>query len=135
MRVRVSKVKKQVRLRDKVYGPIMLLFVVICGVAMIHFHMAQKWHAAAAWTVVPFAIAIPTYYRYWSGWRFWAAWTICLLIHLAVMWLIFAKLLAGIVRMGTLYVVPFEFVETFVLLIAIGLVMRALGYKDKWIRL
>lgn len=132
---RVSRVKTQLRRRDKVLVPIALLLVVIFGVASIHFNMAQKWNAAATWTIVPFSAVIPMYYRYWSGWRFWVAWTICFLLQLGLMWLIFAKLLAGIVRMGTLYVVPFEFVESFVLLAAIGLVMRALGYKDKWIRL
>jgi hypothetical protein len=128
-------VKRQLRRRDKVLVPIALLLVVIFGVASIQFGMAQKWDAAACWTIVPFSVAIPMYYRYWSGWRFWAAWTICFLLQVGLMWLIFAKLLAGVVRMGTLYVVPFEFVEIFVLLLAIGLVMRALGLKDKWIRL
>jgi hypothetical protein len=135
MHGRVSSVTKQLRRGDKVLVPIALLLVMIFGVASIHFHMAQKWNAAATWTIVPFSIAIPTYYRYWSGWRFWVAWTICFLLHLGLMWLIFAKLLAGVVRMGTLYVLPFQFIEAFVLLIPITILMRALGQKDKWIRI
>jgi hypothetical protein len=132
---RVSRVKKQLRRRDKFAVPIALLLTVIAGFTMVHFHMAQKWDAAAAWTIVPFSAVIPMYYRYWAGWRFWAAWTICFLFHLGLMWLIFAKLLAGILLMGTLYVIPFEFVEAFVLLIPITVLMRALGQKDKWIRI
>jgi hypothetical protein len=135
MHERAKKVKRQPRRHDKLDIPILLLLTLVSILLIHHFHMAQKWHAAACWTILPFSIAIPAYYRYWSGWRFWAAWTICLLLHLGLMWLIFAKVLAGVERMGTLYVVPFEYVETFVLLIPIGLVMRALGYKDKWIRL
>ena len=135
MHGRVSEVKKQLRRRDKVLVPITLLLTVIFGVALTHFDMAQKWDAAACWTIVPFSAVIPMYYRYWSGWRFWVAWTICFLLHLGLMWFICAKLMADVVRMGTLYVVPLEFVEIFVLLLAIGLVMRALGQNDKWIRL
>jgi hypothetical protein len=135
MHGRVTEVKKQLRRRDKVLVPITLLLTIGFGVVLTQFGMAQKWDAAACWTIVPFSVAIPMYYRYWSGWRFWAAWAICFLLQVGLMWLIFAKLLAGVVRMGTLYVVPFEFVEIFVLLLAIGLVMRALGQKDKWIRL
>jgi hypothetical protein len=135
MHGRVSRVKTQLRRRDKIYIPIILLMTLMFGVTSVHFQMAQKWDAAACWTILPFSIAIPMYYRYWSGWRFWAAWSICFLLHLGVMWLIFAKWLVDVARIGTLYVLPFEFVESFVLLIAIGLVMRTLGYKDKWILL
>lgn len=60
---------------------------------------------------------------------------ICLLGHVGLMWLIFAVFLADVKWIGTIYVVPFEFIELFVLVVAVGMLMRKLGYKAKYIRI
>jgi nicotinamide riboside transporter PnuC len=135
MRRTVSRLKRRVRTSDRVILLVTLLLALGSAFAMAHFGMTQKWHAAACWTLVPFSAVVPMYRRYWSRWRFWAALTIRFVAHIALMWIIFARMLASIKQMGTLYVIPFEFVEGFVLLLAVTILMRALGLKDKWIRI
>ena len=146
MLAKVSRVKKQLRRRDNVLWPILLLFYVIAVFTTIHFNVSHTWDKAACWTILPFSVVIPAYYRYWSDWRFWTSWTICLLLHLGLMWLMFARALTDIERMGMIYSVPlgllwffvvvsFLALEPFLLLVAIGLCMRKFGYSDKWIRL
>jgi hypothetical protein len=135
MHGRVSQIKKRVRASDNIVLLITVLIAIGIVSWMVYFNVPQKWHAAACWTLVPFCAVVPTYRRYWSSWRFWAALTICLFAHLGIMWLIFARGLASVTQIGTIYVIPFELVEAFVLLVAITILMRALGQKDKWIRL
>jgi hypothetical protein len=143
---KMSRVKQQLRWRDNVLWPIFLLFYVIAGFITIHFRLGHTWDAVACWTILPFSVAIPVYYRYWSDWRFWTSWTICLLLHLGLMWLMFGRVLTEIARMGMMYKVPLELfgfflvvlfavLEPYLLLAAIGLVMRRLGYNEEWIRL
>jgi hypothetical protein len=112
-----------------------VLLAVGSAILMSHFGMSQKWHAAACWTLVSFAIVVSMYRRYWSSWRFWTALTICLLIHLIIVWEVFAQVLDGEKKMGTMYVIPFEYLESLALLIAVALLMRTLGHRGKYIRI
>jgi nicotinamide riboside transporter PnuC len=129
------RVRKPVRASDRLVLFVVLLLALGSAFAMAHFGMTQKWHTAACWTLVPFSAGVPMYRRYWSRWRFWAALTICFVAYIALMWMIFARVLASLKQMATLYVIPFEFIEGFVLLLAVTILMRALGLKDKWIRI
>jgi hypothetical protein len=95
----------------------------------------QKWHAALALTLVPFSMMVVTLYRYWSSWRFWVALGICLVLHLLTIWVIFAKVLSNVERLGLLYVLPFQLIETVALLLAVGKLMRKLGHQAKYIRI
>ena len=128
-------VKRGVRNSDWLIMCASVLLAVGSAILMSHFGMSQKWHAAACWTLVSFAVVVSMYRRYWSSWRFWAALTVCLFIYLAVIWMVFEKVLAGVKKMGTMYVIPFEYLESLVLLIAVALLMRTLGHKGKYIHI
>jgi hypothetical protein len=135
MHDRVNKAKRRVAIRDNVVLLIACLLCLVILLLMSHFGMPQKWHAAIAWTAVPFSVMVMMYHRYWSQWRFWVSLSICLLMHIGLMWVIFAKLLADVKWLGTMYVIPFEFVELFILLGAVGMLMRKLGQRDKYIHI
>jgi len=76
----------------------------------------QRWHAAIMWTAVAFGPAIVVRRKRWGSWSFWFVCTGYLSLHLGLMWLLFAYLLARVSVLGTLYVVPFASIEAFVLL-------------------
>lgn len=118
------------------------LILVIAGliglfVVVLQFRLGlpQKWHAADTWTLVPFSVVIMVFRRYWSSWRFWGALLICLGLHLILMWEIFDRLLADVTWLGTIYVLPFEFIEVFVLIIVIAKIMKKLREPGKYIRI
>ena len=130
-----ERVKRRVFSSDNLVLAVGGLLALSAGFIESSLGVPQRWHAASAWTLVSFSVAISMYRRYWASWRFWAAVAVCLVPHLAVMWMIFARLLQNVKWMGTMYVIPLEFLEVPVLLIAVGFVMRKLGHKEKYIRL
>ena len=79
--------------------------------------MPQRWHAAIMWTAVAFGPPTVVRRRMWKSWSFWLTWLVYLSLHLALMWLVFAFVLAKIRVLGTLYVVPIAGIEAFVLLV------------------
>lgn len=128
-------VKKGGAIRENLIIAVALVLTLSFAVVMDHFGMPQKWHAAEAWTAVPFTTVVVILYRYWKQWRFWLSITVCLVAHIGLMWLIFGRFLADVKWIGTIYVVPFEFIEIFVLVVVVGMLMRKLGYKAKYIRI
>jgi hypothetical protein len=128
-------VKRRVITRDNLVLVVAGL-IAICAVIMEgRLGLPQRWHAATTWTIVPFAFVAMIYHKYWISWRFWTAWTVCLAVHLLGMWLIFSRLLVKVQWMGTMYVMPLEFLEGLALVIPVGLLMRKLGHKGKYIYL
>lgn len=105
--------------------------------AIIQFKLGapQKWHAAITWTVLPFSVVIMAFRRYWTSWRFWVALSLCLGLHALIMWEIFGRLLAEVQWLGTIYVLPFEFVEAFLLIFVVAQLMRKFGEPGKYIRI
>lgn len=87
------------------------------------FHMQQKWDAAAMWTLVAFVPSTAFCRRYWNKWKFWAVWLIFLIIHICLIVAIFHWLLKTFTIIGTVYVVPFAFLECFLL---VGLAAKTL---------
>lgn len=130
-----NTVKRRVLTSDNLVLLVAVLVAIGAFLMQSSLGMAQRWHAATAWTRVPFSVVVVTYRRYWSFWRFWASLAICLALHLGLMWLIFGRLLARVEWLGTASVIPFEFVEGFVLLGLVAVFMHRLGHPGKYIRL
>jgi hypothetical protein len=130
-----ERAKRRVFNSDNLVRAVACLLAISAVIVEFRLGMPQKWHAATAWTLVSFSVAVAMYRRYWASRRFWAALVVCLVLHLTVMWVIFARMLQNVKWMGTMYVIPLELLEVPVLAIAVGLVMRKLGHKEKYIRL
>jgi hypothetical protein len=82
--------------------------------------MPQKWHAAIMWTVVAFGPPMVGHRKRWGLWSFWLSWAAYLSLHVLLMWVVFAYLLARVRVLGTMYVVPFAAIEAFVLLVLLS---------------
>jgi hypothetical protein len=75
----------------------------------------RKWHAAIMWTVVAFSAFLVLNRKKWTSLPFWCFFFPSLLLHLFGMWLIFERLLPSLL-LGTLFVIPFAFVESMLLI-------------------
>jgi hypothetical protein len=101
----------EIRLKDNVLGWIAIAAGFIAAIVLDKGSPPHKWHAAIEWTIVaPYGVLILGR-RSWKSWRFWIFWTICLILHVFAMWVIFDQLLPRLI-LGTLYVVPIAFIES-----------------------
>ncbi|MGD0736183.1 MAG: hypothetical protein ABR976_13600 [Terracidiphilus sp.] len=82
--------------------------------------MPQKWNAAIVWTAVAFGPPLLARRKVWNSQSFWTSWAIYLILHSALMWVIFAYLLAKVKTLGMVFVVPFAAIEAFTILILLS---------------
>lgn len=78
-----------------------------------------RWHAAIAWTGIPFSSVVMICRDRWRSIHFWIGWSILLGAHIGLMWLLFFYLYPHAV-IGMLYIMPFAFVETFLILMLVN---------------
>jgi hypothetical protein len=112
-----------------------LVIALIIGEVMDRNGMPQKWHAAIVGSLLPFAVAIISYRRWWLRWSFWASLTICAVIHVIAVWFLFQYVFANIKNMGIVVWAPIAFVETFVLLVAVKKVAEQMTGRHESVRL
>jgi len=96
--------------------------------------LPKKWETAIYGTTVPFAFVTASYPLRWRRWSFWAAFTICLAVHVAVIWGFFEYVVGGIVP-GWLLWTPIAFVEAFALLVVVRRVENKITGKHEAIRI
>ena len=113
----MHKVRNRGRLSGGDYAFLVVVVVLAAIGAMFgdHYGLSQRWHAALSWTIITFACLIKFCQVMWNSWRFWLGWTVLLILHISLMWLLFAKLLISFAIIGTIYVYPFCLAETFLL--------------------
>lgn len=108
--------------------------IIVIGVAIVQLELGsfQRWHAVS-WTLAPFFAVFSTYRRYWPSWQFWTSLTICMGLHLALMWRVWARLLANVDWLVREHGISFalEELEGVLLLIAVGVVMRRLAISTR----
>jgi hypothetical protein len=103
--------KKRIALSDTVMGWIVAAIGLIAAFMFDTKEQPQKWHAAIMWTGCTFGGVVIIRRDKWMSWRFWLSWAVCVVVHVFAMWLIFAKVLASLRVVGTLYMVPLALVE------------------------
>jgi len=103
-------------LADNTFGWICVVLGLIAAIILDKHSPPHRWHAAIMWTTLAlFGLLI------WGREKrnlflFWIFWSACALFHIFAMWVIFSQLLPRLI-LGTLYVVPFAFVESLFLFI------------------
>lgn len=89
-----------------------------------HLSMPQKWHAAIMWTFCALGLATVMGRRWWMSRLFWSLWTILLCLHLLVMWGLFEHLFTAVRVVGMMSVIPFGFIEGFILVVVFARINR-----------
>jgi hypothetical protein len=79
----------------------------------------HKWHAAIVWTTGALFGLLVWCRKKWNSFPFWLFWLTCLVFHVFAMWMIFERLLPGLI-LGTLYVMPIAFIESVLLAVGFG---------------
>ncbi len=103
-------------LSDDALGWVGIALGLIAAVILDKGAPPHKWHAAIMWTFLAlFGVLI------WGRQKrnsrlFWLFWSACFVFHAIAMWVIFGQLLPRLI-LGTLYVVPFAFVESLLLFV------------------
>jgi hypothetical protein len=110
--------KKRTSLTDDALGRIGIPLVLIAAIILDKGSPPHKWHAAIMWTFLAFFGVLIFGRKKRNSWLFWIFWAAFLILHTVAMWVIFGQLLPRLI-LGTLYVVPFAFVESLFLLIVI----------------
>jgi hypothetical protein len=113
----VMRANKKNRFSDDALGWIGSALALVAAIVLDKGSPPHKWHAAIMWTSVAlFGVLIWGRNKRGSG-LFWIYWSACLLVHVLAMWLIFGRLLPRLI-LGTVYVVPFAFIESILLTVA-----------------
>ncbi|SRR5260370_3182515 len=123
--------KKRIALSDTAMGWIGAAIGLIAAFILDTKEQPQKWHAAIMWTVCAFGGLISFSRERWASWRFWLLGAVCLVVHVFMMWVIFAKILTFVRFLGTLYVVLPAFIESLLLWVIIMKVERNPGQSSK----
>lgn len=119
--------KKRSRRDNLVLGAgavLLLVFILIS----YHLKLAGKWNTVAFGTFVPFVVVVQTYPRRWRHGSFWFALTVCLVPHLAAMWLLFRYTFVYRAPGWVLWI-PLVFVESFVLMLVVPYIESRLTGK------
>jgi hypothetical protein len=107
---------KRTSLSDDTFGWIGLALALIAAIILDKSSQPHKWHAAIMWTFCALFGVLIFGRDKRTSLRFWAIWTTCLVLHVVVMWVIFAQVLPRLI-LGTLYVVPLAFMELLLLVV------------------
>lgn len=87
----------------------------MCSVIYLDMHgSTQRWHSPLIWTFTSFCSTLIVRRKSWNSLLFWAAWIVLLCFHVAMMWLIFAKLLPTLF-IGSLFILPIAVFESVLL--------------------
>lgn len=85
---------------------------VICVLFGMVVNAPQKWNAASFITIVTFAAVMTCFKNRWRSKAFWGFVGTIFLIHLALIYLVFAVVLKQVRNVGLLLCLPIIFVET-----------------------
>ncbi len=108
--------------RKRISDNLLSWFVVgvcLCAAAIISKGKSMHWHAAIAWTAIPFGAVITICRNLWNSSRFWLIWSGLLCSHIGIMWLLFSHFFPTLF-VGMLYIMPFAFVETYLVLACVS---------------
>jgi hypothetical protein len=95
---------------------VMSVVVTVMGCVVAFVLGAPDKYLAAIYCTVPTFAGMTEYFRNrWSSGRFWATLTSALLLHVALIWLVFAVALRERNDVGLLVCLPFIFIESFFL--------------------
>jgi hypothetical protein len=120
---------------DNIIFLIASVFAIATAEMMDQRGMPQKWHAAIVGTLLPFAIVIMNYRRWWLRWFFWASLAICFFIHIIFISIFFQYAIANVQSLGILAWTPIAFVETFVVIVAVKKLAEKIAGKRESVRL
>jgi apolipoprotein N-acyltransferase len=82
------------------------------ALVVIFVHAPDKWFAAVYCTGVPFLGTIWCFKKRWHAVRFWSMVAVLFVIHVAIMWFIFAVLLRTVTEVGLPVCLPFILLES-----------------------
>ena len=108
--------KRKADLKENLIVALIGLIAIVASIIFNQHGLPQKWHAAIMWTGVAFGTVILSSRKKLTSWRFWLVWVSFLLLHMLMMWVIFAIILSNILVLGMLFVVPVGFLESLLLI-------------------
>jgi hypothetical protein len=79
----------------------------------------HRWHAAIAWTGIPFGSVVSLCRDRWGSSEFWVTWLALLCGHIGLMWLVFSYLFPS-AFIGIFYIIPLAFLETYLVLMCVS---------------
>lgn len=114
---------KRLLTRENLGGLLILCLVTVSTIVMVDLHAAQKWHAAGVGTILPFIFVIFSYPSRWlRRWSFWVSLAICLVIHVAAIWIVFQYILGSVQRLGILIWFPVAILESLFLVFVVKII-------------
>jgi len=119
---------------DNIIIAISAAIVLMVAVTMDSWGMPQKWDAAIFGNLLPFAVTITGYRRWWARTVFWAALGICFVVHTAAIWFVFQYVLARTQTVGIIQWFPVAFVDTFVLIMVVKKVVEKITGKRQKVK-
>ena len=96
------------------------------GIVLYKLHVAQKWDAAFVGTVGPFWTLISIFRSRWGHVSFWTSLAGCFVVHVGLIWYVFAILMRNIDTVGLLVWTPVAIFEGIGLYYLIDLLDRKL---------
>ena len=124
---------KPARMRTSTWENI--IFVIAAAIALMvavimdKKGMPQKWHAAIVGDILPFAVVIMNFRRWWSRGVFWAFLGMGFVAHTAAIWATFQYALAFTQILGIIVWVPIAFLDTLVLYVVVKKVVERFTVK------
>jgi hypothetical protein len=115
-------------LSDDSLGWIALVVGLLAAIVFDRGTPQHNWHPAIVWTVTVFYGAMIFGRSKWNVSQFWIFLTLCFLVHVLAMWVIFSRLIPHWTP-GTLLVVPFGFVESILVLVVVARLSRLFGLQ------
>lgn len=76
------------------------------GVLLYKLHLAQKWDAAVVWLVAAIWYLAIVFESRWKAVSFWISFVISSLLHISLVWYVFANLLRNVEIVGILACIP-----------------------------
>jgi hypothetical protein len=110
---------QKLRLSENLYVFAFGIAALAVAIAADENGMPQKWHAAIVGTVVAFGGSLWALKRKWKSASFWLAVITCFGFHVALMWLVFERVLSATKNVGILEWSPVAFAEWLILLLVI----------------
>ena len=129
---------KKIRSRESLKGwAITLLAAVVTYVLLVVAHrkgIPRRWVTAIMGTLAPFSLVIYAFRQWLFRWTFWVSLAVCLIVHIAAVWILFRYALIGIESLSIWLWLPVMLIEAFVLLVVVKRIEERLTGKHETIK-